>query len=261
MSGLKTIVRRELIQIFNLWKLNYRTRFTGTRIGRAWIMLSPMLQMGVYIFAFGFVFAGTGADPLEHVLWLICGYGPWQAISEGIMSAANSLVSNKAILKNFDVKSHYFPIAASMMGLPSICVVLIFSTVLLIATGLGISFFILWLLLAIPLTFLLIMGIGLCVSAIVVFLRDIVQVLSVLLMTTMFFTPILYYPERLPQFLQPLVILNPFYQVVQIYRCGLYYQKNASLPGVLILLVWIGLFWLTGLQLFRKLRGSFESAL
>ncbi len=261
MSNLKGVAQRELAQVLNLWKLNYRTRFTGTRIGRTWVVLSPMLQMGVYIFAFGFVFAGSGADPLEHVLWLICGYGPWQAISEGIMSAANSLVANKAILKNFNVRSHYFPIAASMMGLPSICVVLVFSAVLLAATGRGVSFYILWLLLAVPLTFLLIMGIGLCVSAVVVFVRDMVQVLSVLLMTTMFFTPILYYPERLPALLQPLVMLNPFYQIVQIYRCSLYYQKNADLLGMLILLVWICLFWLMGLRLFRKLRGSFESAL
>ena len=107
----------------------------------------------------------------------------------------------------------------------------------------------------------MIMGIGLSVSAVVVFLRDLVQVLSVLLMCTMFFTPILYYPERLPVPLRAIVGINPFYQLVNLYRCALYSHTAISLPGVLILIAWICAFWLIGTKLFNRLRGSFESAL
>lgn len=261
MSNITEKIKDECVQILNLWKLNYRTRFTGTQIGKIWIGLSPLLQIGVYVFAFGFVFAGDGGNPLQHVIWLICGYGPWQAISEGIMSAANSLVANRAILKNFDMRPYYFPIAASLMGIPSICVVLIFASILVLASGIGLSLYALWLIVAIPLLFLIIMGIGLIVSSLVVFVRDLVQVLSVVLMMTMFFTPILYYPERLPPFLQGFVVLNPFYQIVEMYRSALYYQKNISLVGFLVVAAWIAVIWAAGWKLFKRLSGSFESAL
>ena len=261
MKVLRNKIQTEAAQILNLWRMNYRTRFTGTQIGKIWIVLSPILQMGVYVFAFGFVFAGTTENPLEHVLWLICGYGPWQAISEGIMNSANSLVANRSILKNFKVKAQYLPIAASLMGLPSVGVTLVFASLLAVLSGVGFSLSIFWLLLAIPCTFLMIMGIGLSVSAVVVFLRDLVQVLSVLLMCTMFFTPILYYPERLPVPLRAIVGINPFYQLVNLYRCALYSHTAISLPGVLILIAWICAFWLIGTKLFNRLRGSFESAL
>lgn len=261
MKALRNKIKTEILQILNLWRMNYRTRFTGTRIGKIWIVLSPILQMGVYVFAFGFVFAGTTDNPLEHVLWLICGYGPWQAISEGIMNSANSLVANRSILKNFKVRAEYFPISASLMGMPSVGVTLVFSALLAVISGVGFSVSILWLLLAIPCTFLIIMGIGLAVSSVVVFLRDLVQVLSVLLMCTMFFTPILYYPERLPVPLRSIVELNPFYQLVNIYRCALYSHTMISLPGFIILAAWICVFWLIGYKLFSRLRGSFESAL
>src|SRR5262245_44329113 len=100
--------RRDLGMLQNLFYMTLVDRFLGSSLGLLWAMLSPLLLMGIFTFVFTVVFPARlpGREgALPYVIWLISGYGPWLAISEGLSSATSSVVVNAGIVKNIAFKS------------------------------------------------------------------------------------------------------------------------------------------------------------
>ena len=86
--------RRDLGMLRNLFKLTLGDRFLGSALGLAWAVLSPLLLMGIFTFVFTFVFPSRlpGREgALPYVIWLLSGYGPWLAISEGLPVSTSSV--------------------------------------------------------------------------------------------------------------------------------------------------------------------------
>jgi len=130
--------RRDLLTIWNFARMFVRDRFLGSRLGSIWAVINPLLLMALYTFVFGFVFKARlpGSETtLAYTAWLIAGFGPWLAISEGISSAAASIHGNSGIIKNLAIKSECLPLAAVLVGLIPLLVSLLFLLALLIADG------------------------------------------------------------------------------------------------------------------------------
>lgn len=250
--------------MYNLFKLNIRDRYLGSHFGILWSMVNPLLILGIYIFVFGFVFQSKlpGSDKsLTYVIWLISGFAPWLAISDGVVTATSSVVTGSSLVKNIVFKSELLPIAASLVGIFPMAIGLLVLVVLLLIEGTGLSLHILWLLLIIPLQMLFLAGVGFFLSAINVFIRDTAQVISSILMLILFFTPIFYPIEMLPGVIQKATMLNPNHYLVLSFRNAMVYQKPPDFFGVVFLMGVILVLWWLGLKFFRKLKGSFESCL
>lgn len=247
-----------------LFKMNFRTRYAGTNLGKIWAILGPLLQMSLYIFVFGFVMKSKmpgSESSLDYIAWLLCGYGPWIAISDGILTSAYSLVAGTPILKNFSVPVKCFPISASLIGLPSIGISLVVISILLFLSGRGLTVNCLWVLAVIPLLFFLVMGLGLILSTITVFVRDLIQILNVFLMALMFFTPIFYSVDQMPPLIQHISLWNPINHICIMFREALIENVPISAGSVVYVLLFSSLCWALGLWLLKKLSGYFESAL
>jgi lipopolysaccharide transport system permease protein len=123
------------------------------------------------------------------------------------------------------------------------------------------SWHILWLFPVVILQFAFISGISFYTSATMVFIRDVGQLISSLLLLIMFFTPIFYTREMMPAIVQKITFFNPFYQITNGYRSCLLYHKIPSLLGLTYLGLLDILLWYTGLKFFRRLKGYFEACL
>ncbi len=67
-----------------------------------------MIMLGIFTFVFGYVFKSKlpGAETsLSYVIWLISGYGPWLAISDGISSGTSAITGNSGLVKNLSFKT------------------------------------------------------------------------------------------------------------------------------------------------------------
>lgn len=256
--------REDVRIMFNIFKLNVRDRYLGSRFGMLWSLINPLLIMAIYIYVFGFVFNSRlpGSEKsITYVIWLISGFAPWLAISDGIVSSTNSVVAGSSLVKNIAFKSELLPIAAAMVGIFPMTVGLVVLIVLLIIEGSGISIHLLWLLLIIPIQMLFLAGVGFFLSAWDVFVRDIGQIISSALMLILFFTPIFYPVESLPGPVQKLTVFNPFHHLVQSFRNVLVYHTSPDLEGLCYVACVILILWYLGLKFFRRLKGSFESCL
>jgi homopolymeric O-antigen transport system permease protein len=254
----------DLRLLVNLTKMALRDRFLGSTFGRVWAILNPLLLMTIFSLVFSFVFKSRlpGADSsLSFILWLISGYGPWLAVSEGISAGTSSITGNTGLVKNLSFKSELLPMAASLLGLIPLGVAFGLLVVLLAFDNRypGAAWLLIPLVLA--LQFMLVTGIALFLSAVNVFVRDMALILPNLLVVVLFASPIFYPVDAFPPALQTWVRLNPFYLIADCYRQPLIYgQFPDSRELGLLGAVALGAF-VAGLSYFRRLKGYFDAML
>jgi lipopolysaccharide transport system permease protein len=250
--------------VLNFLKLNIRDRYLGSALGSLWAILNPMIMFAIYTFVFGYVFKAKipGAETnLGYAIWLIAGFGPWLAISEGLLSATTSVVAGSGLVKNLAFKTELLPIAAALTGLVPLFVSICFLTVLLAIDGNTMSWHAIFVIPAMLLQFAFIIALGFFFSAINVFIRDFGVILPNILIMLVFVTPIFYPESSTPPLLQSISAFNPLYIICQVYRQALIFHQ---IPSILSLL-YVGLLsWLLGRigsKFFCRLKGNFESML
>lgn len=256
--------KQDIRLAFNLFKMNVRDRYLGSSLGSFWSIANPLFMLALYTFVFGFVFKVRlpGAETtLGYVIWLIIGYGPWIATIEAIMASTISVVGAAGVVKNMAFKTELLPISAAFVGLISLGVSLCFLLILMTVDGNFPDWHIVWLPLIIALQFFLIVGLGLWLSAINVFVRDLSLALPNMLTIIMFLTPIFYPMESMPRLVQKLSFANPFYLIADAYRSVLMHNLTPNLAGMSYIFILSLTIFYFGLAAFRRAKGFFDSAL
>lgn len=190
-----------------------KNRFLGSFTGGLWALIQPLVQLAIYAFVFVHIFKARlpGADAPDYVPFLIVALWPWTAFSEGVLRATTAIVDNAGLIGKVALPRQ-IPVLATVTasfllhGAGFIAIVLILP-LFGYATHPG------WLpaaLLAMILLWVLATGFALLFSAIQVFVRDLMQVLTQLLMLAMFAAPIFYAREMMPERFQSLMDLHPY---------------------------------------------------
>ena len=248
----------------NLLTMNIRDRYLGSSLGSVWAIANPLFMLVLYTFLFGFVFKVRlpGAETtFAYALWLISGYGPWLGTVEAVSAATQSVVSATGIVKNLAIKTELLPIAATFVGLLTVAVCLLFLTLLLLVDGRWIGWQVLWLPVVVTVHFAFLVAIGLWLGAANVFVRDLGLALPNLLTILMFSTPIFYPLTSLPLALQRVTRANPFYLIVEAYRTVVLSQAAPEPWGLVYVLALTAVIFLSGLTVFRRVKGNFGSML
>jgi lipopolysaccharide transport system permease protein len=256
--------KQDVLLAFNLFKMNIQDRYLGSSLGSFWAIANPIFMLGLYTYVFGFVFKirlPGSETTLSYVIWLISGYGPWIATTEAIMASAASVVGAAGIVKNMAFKTELLPISAAFAGLISLLVSFCFLVILMIFSGDYPSWHVLWLPCIVVIQFFFIAALGLWLSAINVFIRDLIQVLPNLLTIILFSTPIFYAMDSMPDLIKSISYVNPFHHIADSYRKVLVEHQNPNYLGLVYLIfLSLGIF-LSGLAGFRRVKGSFDAVL
>lgn len=256
--------KQDIRLAFNLFAMNIRDRYLGSALGIFWAVANPLFMLALYTFVFGFVFKVRlpGAETtLAYVIWLISGYGPWMATVEAITASTVSVVSAAGIVKNLAFKTELLPISSAFVGLISLGVSLCFLLILMIAEGNRPGWTAIWVPLIAALQFFLIISIGLWLSAINVFVRDLSLVLPNLLTIILFATPIFYPIQSAPRVMQNLSFANPFYLISDAYRVTLIQHQAPGTVGLLYVFMLAVILFIAGLAAFRRAKGFFDAVL
>lgn len=248
----------------NLLAMNIRDRYLGSSLGSVWAVANPLFMLVLYTFLFGFVFKVRlpGAETtFGYALWLISGYGPWLGTVEALSAATHSVISATGIVKNLAIKTELLPIAATFIGLLTVGVCLLFLNLLLLVDGRWIGWPVLWLPVVVAAHFAFLVAIGLWLGAANVFVRDLGLALPNLLTILMFCTPIFYPLASLPIVLQRVTQANPFYIIAEAYRTVVLNQAAPEPWGLAYVLALTAVILVSGLTVFRRVKGNFGSML
>lgn len=256
--------KQDMQLTFNLFKMTVRDRYLGSSLGSFWAIANPFLMFALYTFVFGFVFKvrlpGTDST-LGYVIWLIVGYGPWNATNEAIMASTTSVVNAAGVVKNMAFKTELLPISSALVGLISLAVSLLFLLIIMPIDGNIPSWHVVWIPLLIFLQFFLIMSLGIWLAAVNVFVRDLSLIMPTILTIILYMTPIFYPIESMPQVVQKLSSFNPFYLIAEAYRLTLIHHQSPGLAGLAYIFVLAIILFISGLSAFRRVKGLFDSAL
>ncbi|KTC95679.1 polysaccharide ABC transporter, permease protein [Legionella erythra] len=258
--------RTDYSMIYNFFRINLKDRYLASALGGIWAILNPIIMLSIFTFIFGFVYRARlpgATTTLSYVVWLISGYGPWLAISEGLLNSANSIVSNTGIVKNMAFKTEILPISSVLISIIPLLVSLVFLTLIMIADHNRPSWEALMVIPVIAIMYFFMFGLGFFLSAVTVFLRDLAIVLPNILMMILFVSPIFYTVESMPRPIQIASEFNPFYILTEGFRQPLVYHTipNHLIYGLIYVSGIAALLYFFGLSRFRKIKGYFTSVI
>lgn len=242
-----------------------RNRHVGSALGSGWAVLAPLLLMGVYVFAFAVIFRGRlgeADDSFGFVAYVLAALGPWVALQDAVARSTQAIVGNANLVKQIVFPSEILPIKTVLGAAPTLAIGLLVAIGTALATGHGSMFGLLLLLPAALLCFTaLLLGIALVLAAVGVMLRDLKDIVALLLTVGLFLHPILYPPAATPAWLELAFHASPFSYPLWCLRDALFHGTItrplawvvAPLSGALALaLGWRG---------FRSLKPVFGNAL
>ncbi|MFU8787394.1 MAG: ABC transporter permease [Methylobacter sp.] len=240
-------------------------RYRGSFLGLLWSFVNPVLMLAVYTFVFGFVFKarwGQGdVDKYEFALVLFAGLIVFNLFAECIGRAPGLILGNVNYVKKVIFPLEILPWVALGSALFHTCISLAVLLVFLALVGHGFFWTILWLPLVLLPFLLLIMGLSWLLASLGVFIRDMGQLVGMVITVLMFMSPIFYPLSALPESVGAYLFLNPITFVVEQVRNILLWGKQPDwsqlgiYSAVSIVIAWLGLFW------FEKTRKGFADVL
>ncbi len=236
-------------------------RYRGSSLGLLWSLFHPLLMLAVFTFVFSQVFrARWGVDvesTSEFGLVLFAGLVVFWMFSECVGRAPALMLENPAYIKRVVFPLEVLPWVVVVSGLfhAAVSSVVLVAAVAILTGGLP------WTAITLPAVFVPIaltsLGVVWFVAALGVYVRDLQQIVPVLLTALLFLTPIFYPPEAVPESFRSVLALNPLATSVEQVRGVLVFGRPPDWLALALASVgswavaWAGLWW------FERTRGGF----
>src|SRR5262245_54576565 len=186
---------RELLYFF-VWR-DVKVRYKQTAIGVAWVVLQPLLSMGVFTLFFGRL-AKLPSDGLPYPLFYFAALAPWSYFSTALASATNVVVENQRIITRVYFPRLILPLSSVVSGLLDFAIAFVVLVVMVVGYELRPGRQVLWL----PLLLLLALGtalaVGLWLSALNALYRDVRYVVPFLMQFWLLASPVAYPSSLVP---------------------------------------------------------------
>lgn len=214
-------IGRRLELVLSFARRDLAARYKGSALGIAWAVLTPVVMIAIFTFIFAGIFGarfGASDSHWDYALYLFCGLLPWSMFAESVQHSANTIVAHSNLVKRVVFPLETLPAsqAFAALGNQLFATVALLIGIAVIRQNLHLTG--LWLpLLLIP-QLLFALGAAWLIASLGVFLRDIAQGITLLLMAWMYLTPIIYPEAIVPERLRWYININPFTPLVRSYR-------------------------------------------
>lgn len=249
--------------IFELAKKDLKNRYLGSYLGIIWAFIQPMVTIFIFWFVFQVGFRSAPVDNFPYVLWLVCGMVPWFFFSEGLQGATSSITDNSYLVKKVVFRVSSLPIIRifSALFIHVFFIVVIFA--MFFIYGYKPSIYNLQVIYYLIATISLLLGLCWITSALVVFIRDLGNIIAILIQFGFWLTPIFWSFKIMPEKYHFILKLNPIYYIVEGYRDTFinhiwfwqHYNITISFWLITLTLLFIGVF------LFKRLQPHFADVL
>lgn len=249
--------------IWSLSKNDFKTKYAGSYLGIFWAFVQPIVTVCVYWFVFSVGLRAGKVSKVPYALWLVSGLVPWFFFNDALMGGTNALLEYNYLVKKVVFNIDILPIVKTI----SACFVhlfFVFFTIIMYAvSGYYPDIYYLQLIYYSICTFALVLALVYITCAVVVFFRDLTQIINIFLQIGIWMTPIMWQMDILPESLKWIFYLNPVYYVVLGYRDSLIDKISIYQRWGMTLYFWVIvlLLFAVGTKLFKKLQTHFADVL
>lgn len=242
---------------------DFKIKYRRSVLGVAWSVLNPLLMMVVMSIVFSTIFAqgrNGSVTPELYPLYLIVGNVTFSVMSESTNQALMSIIWASSLLKKVKVHRWVFPVQKVLFSLVNFA----FSLVAVALVMLWFHVLPTWHLILLPVCLLLLMcfcmGLGMMLSALAVFFRDVMHLWTVVITAWMYLTPIFWTTDFISQmahWIQVLVVVNPMYNYLQFMRDIFLFNTMPSALTFGLCVAWAVLALAIGYAVFHKTEHKF----
>ena len=198
-----------------LVKRDFKKKYKRTVLGMLWSILSPLLTLLVMRLVFTQFF---GRSTPHYTTYLFCGNLVFSYFNESTREGMSSLMSNAKIFTKVNVPKYLFLFSKNIQTLINFGLTLCVFFAFCVLDKITFTWKLIFLLYPIACLVLFNIGVGLILSALFVFFRDIQYLWSVFTQLLMYMSAIFYTIDKYSHSVQCLFLLNPVYLFIRYFR-------------------------------------------
>lgn len=264
-----TTIPVELYQSrYLIWKLaknDFKKRYAGSYMGAVWALAQPVVTVVMYYIVFDKLMggAGRGVKDVPFVLFLTAGLVPWFYFNEALNNGTNALREYDYLVKKVVFKISILPIikviAASFIHVFFVAVLLIVAALY----GYYPTIYTIQILYYSACLFVFVLALCYATCAVVVFFKDLTQIINIALQIGIWATPILWNIDTAPEEWVVILKLNPLVYIVNGYRSAIYERSWFFEDFFSTMYFWIATVVLFGIgvAVFKRLKPHFADVL
>ena len=246
--------KKNLFILKTLVGKDFKVKYRRSVLGVVWSVLNPLLMMIVMSAVFSYMFRFN----IENFpLYLILGQIMFNLMSDATSGAMQSIIGAASLIQKIRIEKMVFPLEKVIFSLVNF----LFSAIAAVAVMIYFRIMPTWDILFLPLCIVYVVafsaGLGLILSSLAVFFRDVIHLWSVVLTAWTYATPLFYPLELLPDTLQFLIQFNPMYQYITYFRDIMMYGITPTLEQNLICIAMAAISLALGILVFRKTEHKF----
>ncbi len=258
----KEIYRKRFI-IYELAKRDFQAQYKGSYLGFFWTYLQPLLFILIIWSVLTLGFKLQNIENTSHAFWLISGMIAWLFFSELFSSTSFVVQQHSFLIKKMDFSLGILPMVKILSALVN-HLVFVFITILVgFFFGLYPGIYTIQIIYYIFSMCVLLLGLGWLTSSTSIFVKDVNNIVSILIQFGFWLTPIFWSISMIPEKFHWFITLNPVYYIIAGYRDTLIYKIPFWNKPYETLFFWgiVLIILLIGAIVFRRLRPHFAEVI
>ena len=249
-----TLAKKYQFLFEELVKRDFKIKYKRTVMGMGWSVLSPLLQLLVMSLVFTQFF---GRNQPHYTIYLFCGNLVFNYYRDSTSTGMQSLMSNRGIISKINVPKYMFLLSKNVSSLINFGLTLLVFFLFVAFDGIAFSPSFFMLLYPIACLILFNIGVGLVLSALFVFFRDINYLYDVFTMLLMYCSAVFYTVDGFEPWVQRLLLCNPVYCYIKYFRCIVLDGEIPSLQYHLLCLFYAVVMVVIGGYIYKKYNHKF----
>lgn len=236
-------------------KTELRAKFIRSRLGGLWMILNPLAQVLIFTFVLSAVLSAKlpGIDNRHaYAIYLMAGTLGWSLFAEILNRCLTLFIENGNILKKLAFPKIALPLI--VIGSALVNNFLLFIAILFIFGILGHSpgIALIWMPVLMVITVAFAVGLGLGLGVLNVFIRDIGQIVPVVMQFLFWFTPVVYMVNIIPEQYRGWLVFNPLIPIVTGYQDVMLFDRSPNWVSLSVTAGFSAVLLALSLLLFRK---------
>ena len=248
---------RYLLQ--NLINRDFKLKYRRSVLGVAWSVLNPLLTCLVMYMVFDSVMRGLRGEGIPNfAAFLLIGQLLFNFFRESTSMAMESVLKNAPLLRKVYIPKYIFPMEKACFALVNCAFSFIALVIVLLITWTPVSVETAWMALyPLIMLFFFSLGIGLLLSALYVFVRDIMHIWEVFCTLLCYASAIFYDPDMMTGIMQQVIHINPLYWYITAMRSCLLWGEGLSTSMLLVCFLCAAVSMTLGIIVFKKNQDKF----
>ncbi|MDF2940367.1 MAG: tagG [Gammaproteobacteria bacterium] len=249
--------------LFSLARVDFKKRYLDSYFGILWAFIQPVITILIFWFVFQVGFKAQPSQNVPFIIWLLPGIIPWYFFNDTLLAGASSIIEYNFLVKKMVFPVSLLPIIKLLATVRIHLFFIVISMLILALKGYYPTWYGLQLIYYLFALCVLLLGLSWLTASIMVFFRDLAQIIAISLQFGFWLTPIFWSSNMLPEKYEIFLKLNPMYYIVEGYRNSLLYKQWFWQDPAWTLYFWcIALcIFVLGAAFFTRLRPHFADVL